>query len=129
GTVDYNWVAHFVRVVRAGSFTAAASAARLPKSSLSRAVTNLETELGVRLLHRTTRALALTDVGQAYFESVRAAFETVDQATVRALDNETRPRGLVRIAAPSDFPGLARELTRFIRNHPGIEVDARIATR
>src|SRR5260221_14076314 len=129
GTVDYNWVAHFVRVVRAGSFTAAAAEAELPKSSLSRTVTNLERELGVRLLHRTTRKLALTDVGQAYFESVRAAFETVDDATARALENDTNPRGLVRIAAPSDFPGLADELTQFMRKHPGIEVDARIASR
>src|SRR3954467_7394327 len=100
-TVDYNWVAQFVRVVRAGSFTAAAEEAQLPKSSLSRTVSKLEAELGVRLLHRTTRKLALTDVGQAYYETVRGPFETLDEATVCAREHDTNPQGVVRIAAPT----------------------------
>jgi DNA-binding transcriptional LysR family regulator len=115
--------------VRAGSFTAAAKEAGLPKSSLSRTLTNLEAELGVRLLHRTTRKLALTEIGQAYFESVRPAFEIVEDATFRALEHDTNPHGLVRIAAPADFRGLARELTRFMRTHPGIQIDARLGAR
>ena len=127
--VDYNWVAHFVRVVRAGSFTAAARDAELPKSSLSRTITSLEQALGVQLLHRTTRKLALTDVGQEYFESVRGAFEAVDDATSRAVDHDSKPRGLVRITAPSDFVGLPQELTRFMRKHPGIRVHAHLTPR
>lgn len=128
-TVDYNWVAHFVRVVRLGSFTAAAADAGLPKSSISRTVTNLERELGVRLLHRTTRQLALTDAGQAYFESVRTAFETVDAATVRALENDTAPHGLVRVALPSDAPRFGQIIADFRRKYPGIQVDARVSPR
>lgn len=127
--VDYNWVAHFVRIVRAGSFTAAAREVNLPKSSLSRTITSLEAALGVRLLHRTTRKLAVTDVGQAYFESVRGAFESVDAATSRAIVHDTSPQGLVRLAAPADFLGLAYELARFRRAHPSIQVQCHLATR
>lgn len=128
-SIDYNWVAQFVRVVRAGSFTAAAAEARLPKSSLSRTVTNLEAELGVRLLHRTTRRLALTDVGQAYFESVRGAFDDVDAATDRALDHDVDPHGVVHVAAPSDFHGLAEEVAKFRRKYPRIAIDVHLASR
>ena len=99
GTMEYNRVAHFVRVVRAGSFTAAAAELGLPKSSLSRSVTNLERDLGVRLLHRTTRKLALTDLGASYYESVRPAVESLDDAHERALEHDTQPRGVVRITA------------------------------
>src|SRR5207244_671909 len=79
-TMDYNRAALFVRVARAGSFTAAAAAAGLPKSSVSRSIAHLEEELGVRLLQRTTRKLALTDAGQAYFDSVRGAVASIDDA-------------------------------------------------
>lgn len=127
--VDYNWVADFVRVVRAGSFTAAARDLDLPKSSLSRTIASLERAVGVRLLHRTTRKLALTEIGQEYFESVRGSFEALDAATSRAADHDANPRGLVRITAPSDFVGLPEELTKFMRKHPGIQVQTHLAAR
>ena len=65
-TLDLNRIAVFVRVVEAGSFTAAGKLLELPVSSVSRSVANLEDELGVRLLHRTTRKLALTAAGAAH---------------------------------------------------------------
>jgi len=127
--MDYNRIAQFVRVVRAGSFTAAAAELELPKSSLSRAVSNLERDLGVRLLHRTTRKLTLTEVGQTYYESVRGPFESVDSASEHALEHDTEPRGVVRISAAPDFAGLAIILARFTRKYPGIQIDARLTTR
>src|SRR5262249_54780211 len=78
--MDYNRAAVFVRVVKTGSFTAAATELGLPKSSLSRTVSRLEEDLGVRLLHRTTRKLALTEIGQAYYDSVAPTFGTLDDA-------------------------------------------------
>ena len=63
--MDLNRVSAFVRVVHDGSFTAAAQALNLPKSSISRSVAQLEQDLGIRLLHRTTRLLHLTDAGTA----------------------------------------------------------------
>jgi DNA-binding transcriptional LysR family regulator len=129
GTPEYNRVAHFVRVIRAGSFTAAAAELGLPKSSLSRSVSNLERELGVRLLHRTTRRLTLTELGHAYYEKVRPAVEALDEAHDAALEHDTNPRGLVRISAAPDFAGLAHVLAQFTRKHPSIELDVRLTTR
>jgi DNA-binding transcriptional LysR family regulator len=128
-TVEYNRVAQFVRVVSAGSFTAAAADLGLPKSSLSRSVSNLERDLGVRLLHRTTRKLTLTDLGHSYYESVRGAFETIDDAHERALEHDTQPRGVVRISGAPDFAWLAPVLVDLTHKYPGIELDVRLTTR
>ena len=65
---DLNEMAIFVRVVESGSFTGAAKALGLPKSTVSRKITQLEERLGVRLIQRTTRSLSLTDTGSAYHE-------------------------------------------------------------
>src|SRR5918995_560928 len=75
--MDLNEMLVFTRVVQAGSFTAAARALDMPKSSVSRKVSDLEDRLGVRLLQRTTRKLGLTDAGRLYFErSARIVAET-----------------------------------------------------
>ncbi len=70
----------FVCVVEAKSFTGAAKRLTLPKSAVSRRVSELEAELGVRLLHRTTRSLALTEVGVAYYERLRRVLEAFSDA-------------------------------------------------
>jgi DNA-binding transcriptional LysR family regulator len=71
--MDLNQIRTFVRVVESGTFTAAAAALGLPKSSVSRGVASLEEALGVRLLQRTTRKLSLTEAGRQYFQQVRTA--------------------------------------------------------
>src|SRR6476469_8509694 len=103
GTIDLNRVASFVRVIDAGSFTAAAKALGLPKSSVSRSVSKLEEELGVRLLQRTTRRLRLTDAGEAFYERARLAIAGLDDASDAAVDMGKEPRGTVRVTAPVDF--------------------------
>src|SRR5262245_37015413 len=65
---DLNEILVFTRVVQAGSFTAAARLLGMPKSSVSRKVSELEDRLGLRLLQRTTRKLGLTDAGRLYFD-------------------------------------------------------------
>ena len=70
----------FVQVVDAGGFSAAARSLGLPKSTVSRHVSRLEDRLGVRLLNRTTRSLALTDVGRAYYDKSRRIVEDVHEA-------------------------------------------------
>src|SRR3954452_7202625 len=114
--MDYNRVALFVRVVRTGSFTAAAAEVGVPKSSVSRSVAHLEDELGVRLLQRTTRKLALTDVGQAYYDAVSGSVTSIDEADASARKHGSEPRGTVRVTAPPD-PGIARALAQFARKH------------
>ncbi len=127
--MDYNHIALFVRVVRAGSFTAAAAEAGLPKSSVSRSVARLEQDLGVRLLHRTTRQLALTEVGTAYYESVSASVADIDEADASAREHGSEPRGTVRLTAPPDFAALGPILAGFRRKYPGIRLELLMTSR
>lgn len=121
---DLNDLRLFAEVVEHGGFAAAARRLGMPKSTLSRRVAALEASLGVRLLHRSTRALALTDVGRSvlgHCETIiaeaRAAREAVDSA-------RSTPSGLLRVSCPP--PVIAShvgELTaRFMVEHPAVRV-------
>ncbi|HYQ14280.1 MAG TPA: LysR family transcriptional regulator, partial [Polyangiaceae bacterium] len=98
--MDLNLVTAFVRVVEQQSFTSAAKALGLPKSSVSRRVTELEEELGVQLLHRTTRKLALTEAGRSYYEQAEKALTELQAAAESATGMDTEARGIVRLTAP-----------------------------
>lgn len=128
--MDYNRVALFVRVVDAGSFTGAADAVGLPKSSVSRSVSRLESDLGVRLLHRTTRRLALTDAGQVYYDSVRAAVAGIDDADAAAREHGAEPSGSLRLTAPPDLADdLGAMLAAFARKYPRIQIELALTSR
>lgn len=129
--MDLNRVSAFVRVVQDGSFTGAARVLGLPKSSVSRSVAQLEQDLGVRLLHRTTRKIALTDAGSAFFERVSRALGDIDEATSAASDMQAALRGTVRVTAPVDFAAamLAPIVARFVREHPTIQVELSLTGR
>lgn len=122
--MDLNRVATFVRVVEAGTFSAAATLLRLPASSVSRSVAKLEAELGIVLLERTTRRLSLTDAGRVYYERAREAVAGLDEATALAGEAAREPSGTVRIAAPPEVARrLAVVLGTFLRNHPKVHAD------
>jgi DNA-binding transcriptional LysR family regulator len=122
--MDLNRVATFLRVVEAGSFTAAATHLQLPTSSVSRSVAKLEEDLGIVLLERTTRKIALTDAGRAYYERAREAVAGLDEANLLAGEAAREPSGVVHVAAPPELGGkLAVLLGEFIRQHPRIHVD------
>ena len=122
--MDLNRVATFIRVVEAGSFTAAATRLQLPTSSVSRSVAKLEQDLGIVLLERTTRRISLTDAGRAYYERAREAVAGLDEATVLAGEAAREPSGVVRLAAPPELGGkLAIVLGAFTRLNPRIHVD------
>jgi DNA-binding transcriptional LysR family regulator len=128
--MDLNRAATFLRVVESGGFTAAATALGLPTSSVSRSVAKLEEELGVVLLERTTRRVALTEVGRAYFDRVREALSGLDAATAAALDAAREPQGLVRIAVPADIAQvMAPVLATFLRMYPKIRIDLTASSR
>jgi DNA-binding transcriptional LysR family regulator len=128
--MDLNRAATFVRVVEAGSFTAAATALHLPTSSVSRAVSRLEADLGITLLERTTRKIALTDAGRAYFERARDAIAGLGEATRLAVDAAREPQGVVRLAVPPDFGAhLSMLIAAFLADHPRIHVDVTFTTR
>jgi DNA-binding transcriptional LysR family regulator len=129
-TIDLNLVVAFVRVIESGSFTAAAHALGLPKSSVSRRVTALEKELGVRLLQRSTRKLVLTEAGRIYFERARAGLAGLTEASVAAADMSQEVAGLIRFSAASDGTGhLAGILAEFLARYPKVQLDVILTPR
>ncbi len=129
--MDLNRIRLFVRVAEAGSFTAAARIAGLPKSSVSRAVAALERDLGVRLIQRTTRRLQLTEAGRAYYESVSRALSGVDEAAAAISESQDVPRGPVRVTAPLDLGVwlLAPSLARFAARYREVRLDVTLTQR
>ncbi|MEO6603512.1 MAG: LysR family transcriptional regulator [Polyangiaceae bacterium] len=129
--MDLNDVTVFARVVELESFTAAAKQLGLPKSSVSRTVTRLEEELGVRLLQRTTRTLHLTEAGQAYYDRARVALGSLEEAALAASNLSVDPRGIVRMTAPGDLgiinlPGI---VARFVSKYPLVHVEVSLSAR
>src|SRR5882672_9636885 len=100
--VDLNDVALFVQVVRAGSFAEAARRAGMPSNTASRRIQQLEEELGLRLLHRSTRRLTLTDAGVAFYARCADEVEALSAAAVELADGSHVPSGKVRVAVPAD---------------------------
>jgi DNA-binding transcriptional LysR family regulator len=129
--MDLNLVSAFVRVVEQQSFTGAAKALGLPKSSVSRRVTELEEQLGVRLLHRTTRKLALTEAGRAYFEHAERALSELEAAAESAAGMDSEPRGIVRMTCATDLAVMALPelLAEFTRLYPEIHVELSLSSR
>jgi DNA-binding transcriptional LysR family regulator len=128
--MDLNLVATFVRVVEAGSFTAAAQALGLPKSSVSRRVSGLEESLRVQLLQRSTRRLALTEAGRAYFERARAALGGLSDAHSAVADMSGEVAGPVRFSAAPDNTGmLAGLLAEFLGRHPRVQLELTLTSR
>ena len=130
-TPDLNHVAVFVRVVETGSFTQAAQALGLPKSSVSRGVAALEGALGVRLLQRTTRSVHLTEAGHAYYERVARALSGLDEAQAAVSDMQGKPRGPVRVTAAVDLGVnvVAALVARFVRQNPAIHLEMLLTPR
>ncbi len=93
----------FVRVVRAGSFTIAASQLGLSRALVSRHVSDLETRLGVRLLSRSTRSLSLTEEGSAYLEFCERVFRDIESNERSILRTRLEPVGALKIMAPKSF--------------------------
>jgi DNA-binding transcriptional LysR family regulator len=123
--VDLNEMAIYARVVREGSFTRAAKALRLPKSTVSQRVARLEARLGARLLHRTTRRVRPTDAGLAYFDRCAAILEEAAQADAEVSEAEASVRGRLRICAPPLFGHtfLGPVLKAYLRAFPDTAVD------
>jgi DNA-binding transcriptional LysR family regulator len=129
--MDLNRVATFVRVVEEGGFTAAARVLGLPKSSVSRAVALLEADLGARLLRRSTRKIALTEAGAAFYERASRGLAAVSEAREVVTDLEARLRGPIRITSPVDAGVwmLAPVVAAFAALHPEVHVEVVLTGR
>jgi DNA-binding transcriptional LysR family regulator len=93
GQVDLNATVVLVRVAQAGSFRSAARLLGMPKTTVSRKVSELEEQLGAQLLHRTTRKLSLTDAGLAFVEEAEAALAHLEAAELAVSELQREPRG------------------------------------
>lgn len=124
-------LAAFVAVAETGSFTAAANKLGRDASIVSRRVSQLEQQLGVRLLSRTTRRVALTEVGALYHRRVQGILDELAEASREASDVAASPQGLLRISLPATFgrQWIAPLLPRFLARHPHIRIDARFSDR
>ena len=120
-----------LRVVEKGSFSAASRDLRIPLATISRKVNELESHLGTRLLVRTTRKLALTDVGVAYMASARRILEEVDEAERTAAGEFHAPRGELILTAPVLFGRLhiLPVVTDFLAAYPEIDVRLLLSDR
>lgn len=115
----------FVRVAETASFSAAARKLGTSKSAISRHVSALETRLGARLFHRTTRALTLTEAGQGYLERARRVLADLEEADLAVGQLQAAPRGRLRINAPMSFGflHLAPAIPDFLALYPEVDVD------
>ena len=115
----------FVETLRRGSFAAVARERNVDPSSISRIIAALEDELGLRLFHRTTRRLTLTEAGTVYFDRVEPLVEELGRAQLQAADVGRTPRGTLRIAAPVSFAELnvVPLLPNLARRYPALSFD------
>lgn len=121
----------FVRVVETGSFSRAADQLALPRSTVSKLVVDLETHLGIKLMHRTTRAVAATADGLEYYQHAMRLIAEVDSVDNAARGKKLKPSGHLRIDAPVSFANclLIPALTDFHREYPDITIALGISDR
>lgn len=121
----------FVTVVQAGSFVKAAEVLNVSKATISRQVAQLETRLGVRLLHRTTRQLSLTPEGEVFLLRCRELLDGVVEAEAEIFSSSSEASGLLRINVPVSFGllHLAPLWSEFMLRYPKVTLDITLADR
>src|SRR3712207_3674125 len=121
----------FAAVVETGSFAGAAQRLGTSSGYASKLVAKIEAVLGVRLLHRTTRALQLTEAGQTYYNRVRGILDEIDQLDAEMRSTSTTPRGKVRVTAPLTFGTLrlAPILADFAKVYPEVSLEVQFTDR
>lgn len=129
--MDLNETAVFVKVVEAGSFSAAARLLGLPTSTVSTRVARLEKRLGVTLLQRTTRRLRLTDTGELYYQHASTGLGHMLDAEAAVTESTGEPRGLLRVTAPADLGDalLAEIVNQLRRNYPLVSLEMVLMNR
>lgn len=128
---DLNDLFYFVQVVDHGGFAPAGRALGVPKSTLSRRVAVLEARLGAQLIHRTTRSVSVTELGQEYYRHCVAMLVEADAAQEAVERRLAQPQGLVHLSCP---PGLlcflvAPLISRFMEQYPRVQVQLEATNR
>jgi DNA-binding transcriptional LysR family regulator len=127
--MDLNEILVFARVVQTGSFTTAAARLGMPKSTVSRKVSELEERLGSRLLQRTTRKLSLTDAGRTYYDycfRIVAEIEGAERAVSGLRDT---PRGILRVTTPVNSAYLGPIISGYLKRYPEVRLELHCTRR
>lgn len=128
---DLNDLQFFAMVVEHGGYAAAERALGIPKSRLSRRISQLEADMGVRLLQRSTRKFAVTDVGQSVYRHAQTMLAEA-QAAREAVDRlSAEPRGVIKVSAPAALTQevLAQVLPDFLRRFPKVRLQVHVSNR
>ena len=120
----------FTRTVEAKSLSRAAAELGAPRATIGRRLARLEERLGVRLLRRTTRALALTDAGDAFYRHARIVLDAVEQAEASVRTSDKVIRGTLRVATPSMLdPSFNALVCDFARAYPQVQIHIDASSR
>lgn len=130
-SLDANDLLLFALIMETGSFARAAERAGLPKSTLSRRLTALESKLGERLLTRSTRRLSITEFGERILEHAKRLLEETEAATAIAQHRQATPRGVLRVSMPPDFVelDLTRLLLQYAAAYPEVRLELDLSPR
>lgn len=128
---DLNDMVFFAEVAERGGFAAASRALGIPKSRLSRRVADLEAQLGVQLMQRSTRRLSLTPAGEIYLRHCAAMRDAAQAASEAVAQVQTEPRGTVRLSCPVTLAqsALGTLLPEFMQRYPAVRIEMRVLNR
>lgn len=128
---NLNDMVFFAEVAERGGFAAASRALGIPKSRLSRHVAELEAQLGVQLMQRSTRRLSLTPAGELYLKHCAAMRDAAQAAAEAVAQVQTEPRGTVRLSCPVTLAqsSVGPLLPRFMQRYPAVRIEMRVLNR
>ncbi|MGF1834535.1 LysR substrate-binding domain-containing protein [Photobacterium sanguinicancri] len=129
--MDLNSAAMFAQVVECGSFTQAAEALDMTKSTVSRKVAELEKHLGVRLITRSTRQLTLTQEGERFYQSCIQMLEIMSQAELEVTASQDLIRGRLNIAMPVELGQkvMGKYINAFLKEYPNVTIHLELTNR
>lgn len=120
----------FISVAEHGSFTLAAESLSSTKSSTGKAVSKLETELGIKLFNRTTRSVRLTEEGVIYLEAAKQAIDAINEAKLVLNSRKAEPAGRLRVNLPLGIgKNVAHALPKFVKKYPKVTIELSLSDR
>lgn len=127
--MDFNAAALFVKVVQHGSFSETARRTNIPVATVSRRIKDLERELGIRLLERSTRYLRLTDAGAKFLEYVACGVESFEMGLLAIERDRVEVSGRLRLSLPPGFIPWRKLLQEFQECYPKVNIELYITER